>query len=424
MFASEGPDGVKLPEAPVYVKQFTAATPCLALRSGPAWEMVPPIDLLILGGGIVGAGVARDAALRGLSVTLLEKETVGWGTSSRSSRLIHGGIRYLELGDIHLVHEALAERAILLRIAPHLVRPAPFLFVLDAGEYWQWARVGVGVLLYRLLASGHGLGPHHPLTHQGLLEYEPLLARAPLVGGALYQDARGDDFGLVRSNIAAAKAVGVRICEHSHAQVHVRADGVSAILPDGEVIRARSLVLALGPWTDAVRAEIGLESRGLVGGTKGIHVTFSGERLPLGHAIALRHPDDARVMFCIPEPEHGRVLVGTTDTETTESPDNLSVGDADVAYLLRAVRHLFPALDLVEGDITGRWAGLRPLLRQQGATSGRTREHHILREGRVLTVAGGKLTTYRKMAEETVDLLSGILDRPLPPCRTAELALP
>ncbi len=381
-------------------------------------------DLLVLGGGIVGAGVARDAALRGLSVTLLEKHTVGWGTSSRSSRLIHGGIRYLEMGDIHLVHEALAERAILLRIAPHLVRPAPFLFVLDRGEYWQWFRVGVGVLLYRLLASGHGLGAHHPLTRRGLVDREPLLAGAPLVGGALYQDAHGDDIGLVRSNIAAAKAAGAQVHEHTHARVKVEEDGATAELSGGEVIRARSLVLALGPWTDAVRAEIGLESLELVGGTKGIHVTFDIERFPLHHAIALRHPDDARVMFCVPEPAHDRVLVGTTDTETSESPDALTVGEADVAYLLRAVRRLFPALDLTEPDMVGRWAGLRPLLRQQGATSTRTREHHILREGPVLTVAGGKLTTYRQMAEETVDLLATMLGQPLPPCRTADLPLP
>lgn len=386
--------------------------------------MLPPVDVLILGGGIVGAGIARDAALRGLSVTLLEKHTAGWGTSSRSSRLIHGGIRYLEMGDIHLVHEALAERAILLHIAPHLVRPVPFLFVLDSREYWQWARVGIGVLLYRLLAGGHGLGAHHPLTRRGLAEHEPLLAGAPLVGGALYQDARGDDIGLVRSNIAAAKAAGMQICEHSHADVRIVVDGVTATLATGEVVAARSLVLALGPWTDAVRADIGLESLRLVGGTKGIHVTFSTERFPLRHAVALRHPDDARVMFCVPEPEHGRVLVGTTDTETTESPDDLTVGGADVAYLLRAVHHLFPALDLTERDIAERWAGLRPLLRQQGAASARTREHHILREGSVLTVAGGKLTTYRKMAEETVDMLGAILGRELPPCRTAELTLP
>jgi glycerol-3-phosphate dehydrogenase len=130
------------------------------------------------------------------------------------------------------------------------------------------------------------------------------------------------------------------------------------------------------------------------------------------------------VMFCVPEPEHDRVLVGTTDTETGESPDALTVGATDVAYLLRAVRHLFPALELAEADIAQRWAGLRPLLRQQGKTSARTREHHILREGVVLTVAGGKLTTYRKMAEETVDLLGAILGQTLPPCRTAGLPLP
>ena len=381
-------------------------------------------DVLILGGGIVGAGIARDAALRGLSVTLIDKHTVGWGTSSRSSRMIHGGIRYLELGDIHLVHEALAERAILLRIAPHLVRPQPFLFVLESHEYWQWFRLGVGVMVYRALAVRHALGAHHPLSRSGIITHEPLLDQAPLVGGALYQDAHGDDIGLVRSNILAAKNVGATIVENAHAQVRLTDAGVAAVLPSGEVIVARTLVLALGPWTDSMRAEIGLPDRNLVGGTKGSHIAFASQRFPLRHAIALRHPDDHRVMFCVPEPELGRVLVGTTDTETTESPDALTVTEDEVTYLLRAVRHLFPALDLREGDISDRWAGLRPLLRQQGSPSGRTREHLIVQEENVLTIAGGKLTTYRKMAEEAVDMLGGILDRDLPPCRTAEVPLP
>lgn len=378
-----------------------------------------PCDLLVLGGGIVGAGIARDAALRGLSVTLIDKHTVGWGTSSRSSRMIHGGIRYLEFGDFHLVREALAERATLLRIAPALVRETPFLFVLDAGEYWQWFRVGAGVLLYRALAGRHALGPHHPLSRGALLRHEPLLADAPIAGGALYQDAHGDDIGLVRANIAAARALGTRVIENTRARVTVSDRDVTATLPDGERISASALVLALGPWTDAVRAEIGLDAKALVGGTKGVHITFGLERLPLRHAIALRHPDDRRVMFCVPEPELDRVLVGTTDTESTESPDALTVDATDVAYLLRAVRHLFPAIDLTERDITGRWAGLRPMLRQQGPPSGRTREHRIVREGRVLTVAGGKLTTYRKMAEEAVDQVAEVLGRELPACVTA-----
>ena len=381
-------------------------------------------DVLIVGGGIVGAGIARDAVLRGLSVTLLEQRTVGWGTSSRSSRMIHGGIRYLEMGDIHLVHEALAERAILLRIAPHLVHPAPFLFVTDRGEYWQWFRVGVGVVLYRLLASGHALGSHRPLSRAGVLRREPLLGRAPLLGGALYQDARGDDIGLVRANIQSARDAGARVLEETRAAVHLSPDQVVATLPSGEVISAHTMVLAAGPWTDAVRSEIGLPDRDLVGGTKGIHITFASERFPLRHAVALRHPEDQRVMFCIPEPELHRVLVGTTDTETDESPDTLSVPADDVAYLLRAVQHLFPALGLAESDITGRWAGVRPLLRQPGAESGRTREHHLIREGRVLTIAGGKLTTYRKMAEEVVDAVGDVLEKELPPCVTAEQRLP
>jgi glycerol-3-phosphate dehydrogenase len=382
------------------------------------------VDLLVLGGGIVGAGIARDAAMRGLRTTLIEARTVGWGTSSRSSRLIHGGIRYLELGDIALVREALHERAVLLRIAPHLVRPCPFLFVLDRGAWWQWLRVGVGVMLYKALAGRHALGPHRPLTRRAVVDREPLLAHAPILGGALYQDAHGDDIGLVWSNITSAGQLGVEVIEETRAVVRSHDDEVTATLPDGRVITASSLVLALGPWTDEERAAIGLPDRDLVGGTKGIHVTIGLERLPLRHALALRHPDDARVMFCVPEPEHARVLIGTTDTETDEHPAQLTVDPDDVAYLIRAVRHLFPKLDLQESDVIDRWAGVRPLLQQQGSASSRSREHAIIREGRVLTVAGGKLTTYRAMAEEAVDEVGAILGRDLPASRTADSRLP
>jgi glycerol-3-phosphate dehydrogenase len=380
-------------------------------------------DLLILGGGIVGAAVARDAVMRGLSVTLLERRTVGWGTSSRSSRLIHGGIRYLEMGDIHLVHEALAERATLLAIAPTLVHPIPFYFVLERGAWWPWCRIGIGVVLYRLLAAKHALGPHHPLSRAALLRHEPLLANAPLLGGAVYQDARCDDIGLVWATITDAQRRGARIVEGCDAAITVSAQGVVAGLPNGERVAARSLVIAAGPWTDAVRASIGLPERGLVGGTKGIHVTFPTGRLPLRQALALRHPDDHRVMFCIPEPELQRVVVGTTDTETTESPDALTVGADDVAYLLRAVQHLFPTLGLTEADIHERWVGVRPLLRQQGSASSRSREHLILREGVTLTIAGGKLTTHRAMAEEAVDRIGEVLGRELPACRTGKESL-
>lgn len=386
--------------------------------------MVSVNDVLILGGGIVGAGIARDASLRGLRVVLIDKHTIGWGTSSRSSRLIHGGIRYLEMGDIALVREALHERATLLRIAPHLVHPLPFLFVLDRGQRWQWLRVSVGVVLYKLLAGRRALGPHHPLSRTQLLQREPLLRGAPLLGGAIYQDARGDDLGLVRSNIASARASGARIFESVDAHIVIGAESVRATLPTGEVIDAQTMVLALGPWTDQVRHSIGLPDRDMVGGTKGVHLEFSLSRLPLTYAVALRHPEDGRVMFCVPEPERGRVLVGTTDTETTESPDALTIDPADTRYLLRAVQHLFPTLALSAADIVDQWVGVRPLVQQQGAASTRSREHIMLREGQILTIAGGKLTTYRAMAEKAVDLIGDMLGRPLSPCQTGILPLP
>lgn len=379
--------------------------------------------LLILGGGIVGAGIARDAALRGFEVTLVERKTVGWGTSSRTSRLIHGGIRYLETGDIALVRESLAERATLLDIAPALVRPVPFLFVLDRGEYWQWLRIGTGVMLYRLLAGGRSLGPHHPLTRAGLVRREPLLDGAPLAGGAVYQDARGDDLGLVRANIESARQAGARIIEGATATVTIAEDSVTGHLPSGDRVEAAALVLALGPWTDRVRQQIGLPDRRLIGGTKGVHIALPFERLPLTHAIALRHPSDRRVMFCIPEPENGRVVVGTTDTDTDESPDELSVAEQDRDYLLAAARHLFPRHHIDSSWITAKWAGVRPLLRQGGEESSRSREHLMLTEGRVLTVAGGKLTTYRAMAEEAVDRLVAMTGAEAGPCVTATTPL-
>lgn len=387
-------------------------------------EQTSTVDLLIIGGGIVGAGIARDAALRGLSVVLIERWSVGWGTSSRTSRLIHGGIRYLEQGNVALVRESLRERATLLRTAPGLVHATPFLFVLDRGAWWQWAKIGVGVSLYRVLAGRNRLGPHHPLTRRGVLTREPLLQHAPLIGGAIYQDARGDDRGLVRANIGAARKAGARILEGVHAGLRcVPGGGMTAALPDGEVVCGRVGVIATGPWTDAVRAEAGLPDRRLIGGTKGVHIAFNSADLPLRHAIALRHPVDRRVMFCVPEPERGRCYVGTTDTDTDEPPEALTVGENDVAYLLGAVQHLFPALNLDETRISETWAGVRPLLRQSGSESARSREHLMLREGAVLTAAGGKLTTYRAMAEEAVDLVGEMLGRSLPPCATADTPL-
>ena len=196
--------------------------------------------------------------------------------------------------------------ATLLAIAPTLVHPIPFFFVLERRAWWQWCRIGIGVVLYRLLAATHALGPHHPLTRAALVASRTAAGQdAPLIGGAVYQDARCDDIGLVWANDCRCSASwGSDRGGDARPPSSVGAQGIVATLPSGERVAARTLVIAAGPWTDAVRASIGLPERGLVGGTKGIHVTFPTARLPLTQALALRHPDDQRVMFCIPEPEH------------------------------------------------------------------------------------------------------------------------
>lgn len=368
-------------------------------------------DLLVIGGGITGAGIAREAALRGLSTALVEARDFGAGTSSRSSRLIHGGLRYLEQGRIHLVWEALRERRTLLRLAPHLVRPLPFIFPVFRGDRVPRWKLSLGLTLYDLLAAGGNVRRHRTLGKRALLEAEPLIRERGLTGGAVYFDAQCDDARLVVATVRAAAAAGARAANYMRvtgligtvagvAGAYVK-DGFSG--EEGEV-RARLIVNATGPWADEVRRFEDPVAQPLLRLTKGIHVVVPRKRVGNRHGVIFASPVDGRVMFVLPWGEW--TYIGTTDTDTRDAAEEPTVDEADVIYLLRSTNALFPSARLGSGDVVASWAGLRPLLAGDPAihASAVSREHRIVRgSGGVFTIVGGKLTTWRAMAAEMTD---------------------
>jgi glycerol-3-phosphate dehydrogenase len=369
-------------------------------------------DLLILGGGITGAGVALDAALRGLRVALIDKGDLAGGTSSASSKLVHGGLRYLEHGGFPLVYEALHERALLLRNAPHLVRPLRFLLPFYAGARvaaWQWR---AGLTLYDLLAGRGNIRRSRPLTARRLQAEFPGLRGAGLRGGAEYYDAQMDDARLCIEVARSAASAGARVANYVEAAAFERAGGtlagvhaVDRVSGAEFHIHARQILNATGPWVDEVCALAGDPGEPRLAPTKGVHLVAPGRGLTA--AFLLLHPGDGRVLFVIPW--LGKTLLGTTDTVPAEGegPDNLAVQPGEVAYLLEAHNHYFsPALR--EGELLGRFAGLRPLIRARpGEPSARSREFQVFAgPSGLLSVAGGKYTTYRHMAEFITDAVA------------------
>jgi glycerol-3-phosphate dehydrogenase len=379
-----------------------------------------PVDLLIIGGGITGAGIARDAAMRGLSTILVEQRDLGSGTSSHSSRLVHGGLRYLEQGHLGLVAEAARERATLLATASHLVWPLEFVFPIHSGDRLKLWKLAAGVWLYDLLSAFRKTRRHRILGKRAVLEAEPMLREKGLRGGARYFDAQCDDARLVLTTARSAIEHGAQVANYMPVRRLVIRDGRVAgaeveDLATGEmgIIEAAAVLNATGPWGDAVRQ---MEEPGvapLLRTTRGVHIVVPRERVGHRHAITFLSPIDGRVMFVLPWGELS--YIGTTDTDTSESPRDAKASDADILYLLRSVNARFPGAHLTPDDITVTWAGLRPLVRDHaGTASGNSREHVIVtgRAG-MITVAGGKLTTYRAMAASAVDHVI----RALPPRR-------
>ncbi len=392
-------------------------------------------DLLVVGGGITGAGVARDAARRGLRVALVEAEDFASGTSSRSSRLVHGGVRYLEHGYLHLVFEASRERRRLLAVAPHLVRPLQFTWPVYRGARIPRWKLAAGLTLYDTLALFRNVGRHHRLSADGVRAAEPALESLGLTGGASYWDAATNDSRLTLANVIDAAAHGAVVLNHARAaKLTFGSTGGSA---DGAVVRdarggqevrvrARLVINATGPWTDEIARMEGGEHGAAVRGTKGVHIAVPSARVGNVGAVTMLSPDDGRVMFTLPSTP-GITIIGTTDTPTPEHPAEVRASGADVRYLLSACNRFFPAAQLAEEDVISAWAGIRPLVAtgNKGNPSSASREHAIRFSARgVLTVTGGKLTTYRAMAEQIVDRALERLGGHARDCDTATAVLP
>ena len=389
-------------------------------------------DVVIIGGGINGAAIARDASLRGLAVALIERDDYAAGTSSRSSRLIHGGVRYLEHGYLHLVFEASRERRVLLRTAPHLVRPLTFTWpVYRSARLPRW-KILAGLWLYDLLALFRNVKNHARLSPQDVLDREPALERAGLTGGALYYDARTNDTRLTLANVIDAADVGATVLNHANVTGLVRdgarAAGVTvhdALGGTTLTVRARCVVNAAGPWSDEVRRWDEPEHGARVRGTKGAHVEVPRDRIGNRDAVTLVSPVDGRVMFVLPSGRH--TIIGTTDTDTTMSPEQVRATEDDVDYLLRSANGCFPTAKLVRADVISAWAGIRPLIASgnTGAPASASREHAInVSETGVVSISGGKLTTYRAMSAQVVDTVERAIGRRPTRCTTGTRPLP
>ena len=377
-------------------------------------------DFLVIGGGATGAGIALDAASRGYDVALVERGDFGSGTSSRSTKLVHGGVRYLEQGNVPLVMEALHERGIMRENAPHLV--SDLAFVVPNYEWWESPFYGVGLKLYDLLAGRYGFGASRVLSKEETLKRLPNLKTDGLRGGVVYYDGQFDDARLLVHLLMTAAAQGAAVVNHCP---------VEALLsgPDGYVngarvcdlesgnefeIRARVVINATGPFTDEVRRMGSADAQGMIAPSQGVHLVFDQSFLASQTAILVPHTRDGRVMFAIPW--HGHTLVGTTDTPVRTVEQEPRPFEEEIGFILETAGDYLDRPPRRE-DILSAWAGIRPLVKAGGAgsTAQLSRDHtiHVDTNG-LLSVAGGKWTTYRKMAEDAVtqaSLLAGLEDR-------------
>lgn len=371
-------------------------------------------DILIVGGGITGAGTLREAAMRGLKTALIEKEDFAYGTSGRSSKLIHGGLRYLEQKDFSLVFESTQERALLMKkLASHLVKPIPFILPVYRNERHSLLKLSLGLWLYDILGLFKTYMIHKRFSASQLSLLEPGINMDGLRGGFLYYDCLADDARLTFETVLSGFKHGGLPANYVEFIKPVRNGSgkiCGAVVLDritGEefTIKSSFLVSAAGPWTDEIASRLSGKECSLLRVTKGVHFTVNADILPLKHALVMTSPVDGRTMFAIPW--HGLTIIGTTDTDYSGSPDNVAADRSDIEYLLAGVKKYFPSASISSSDIISTWAGLRPLVRED-----RIKESQVSREHRIwiypenyAVIAGGKLTTFRIMARELVNYI-------------------
>jgi glycerol-3-phosphate dehydrogenase len=382
-------------------------------------------DVLVIGGGITGTATARDAALRGLSVALVEKDDFAAGTSSRSSKLIHGGLRYLETYQFKLVAESLRERERALRTAPHLTEVRPFIFLLYDGYPESAHLLNLGLTFYDVASGAWRKRRHRMLSPQQILHREPHLARAGLRGGGLFYDVLTDDARLTIDTAKGAAEAGAVLANHTEVVELLVERGVARgatvvdrLTEETFAIHARQVLNATGPWTDRIRA---LEEPGKaqhrLRPTKGVHIALRRADFPLQTALFLRSPDDNRVVWPIPSLEDDVVYIGTTDTDYHGDLDDVHPEVEDVDYLLNVANHVIPGARVTRDHVVSSWAGIRPLVAPAaGVSQSNTSREHAIATGPtgMITISGGKLTSSRLMAKQLVDVaLSGMSRRPV-----------
>ncbi|MEX1158518.1 MAG: glycerol-3-phosphate dehydrogenase, partial [Thermomicrobiales bacterium] len=403
-----------------------------------AQRTVPPdierrvFDVIVIGAGINGAGIARDAAMRGLDVLLLEKHDIGSGTTAASTRLIHGGLRYLEHAELGLVRESLRERETLLRIAPHLVRPLPFLLPIYNWHERGPKTIRAGMVAYDLFSARKRLPRHQMLSTAHTRSAAPGLAPQGLRGAARYYDAQVTfPERLALENALDAAAYGATIVTHAAVErVNIRerlvtsVDARSTIDDARFTVHASTVVNATGPWADQLLT--GIDSARLIGGTKGSHIVIERFQGAPDDAVYSEAKEDGRPFFIIPW--SGWLLIGTTDTPFDSDPGDARTTLADVDYLIRQTTAIFPSARLTRGSVRFAYAGVRPLPMAAGRAAGATTRrhfirHHAPRASGLYSVIGGKLTTYRDLAEGVTDLICRRVGHG-DSCRTSEVTLP
>ncbi|WP_238164051.1 glycerol-3-phosphate dehydrogenase/oxidase [Kribbella pittospori] len=389
------------------------------------------LDVLVIGAGVVGSGSALDAATRGLTTGLLEARDFASGTSSRSSKLVHGGLRYLEMLDFRLVHEALQERGLLLqRLAPHLVKPVPFLYPLQH-RWWERFYAGAGVALYDGMAVSSGLGAglpiHRHLTRRGAMRLVPSLKKSALVGALQYYDAQVDDarhtMELARTAASYGAHVANRVKVTGFLRQGERVTGVQAKdLENGREfeVRAKQVVNATGVWTDDTQAMVGERGQYHVRASKGIHLVVPKDRIQSSTGMILR--TEKSVLFIIPWGRHW--LIGTTDTDWNLDKAHPAATSKDIEYLLDHVNAVLTT-PLTREDVEGVYAGLRPLLAGESESTSKLSREHVVAHAApgLVVVAGGKYTTYRVMAKDAIDAVANALDGRVPKCTTKNIPL-